>query len=483
MSASRNTRWFGRASLAVIIVATVAGGWRLLQASRARDFVQASVPVRPDLTGWTSLLAGNLTTAEGATKELFGAPEGLVRLSRIYHANGFYPEAMACYGALQELQPGVARWYHLPVSILAGFGRLDDAAIMATAAIELAPDYLPARLRRGDILTKLNRDDEAGAVYEAVLTLEPGNVYALLGLARLAMREENWTQARQRLQQATAEDPNFIGALSLLVSVERKLGHERAADAVQLRMDGREFVDFSDPWLDETMNECVDAYRLSVAAAVARAAGKPSQAKAYLQRAILLDPVSSAYLRQLGRLELSQRDFSGARFSLEKAVEVDSEDSESWLQLIEAYKTMGDTVAANQAITKGLARCPESRGLHLAEGRRLNESNQKRRALAHFQEAYRLKPSEPDPLIEIAGVWFTLGRNDEALQALHEALLKEPGHPMAQATLCYFAISTGDVVEADQWWKRVVDQIKTPAEMRERLRQTYRSKFGREPSL
>ena len=130
----------------------------------------------------------------------------------------------AAYAALERLQSREARWFHLHASILAGFGRVEEAIPLWQRAVALAPDYLPAQIRLGDSLTKANRNAEATRVYEDSLRRVSDNPYALLGLARLDTMHGNWTSARARLEKAIQADPDCIGALSLLITVHE---HDR----------------------------------------------------------------------------------------------------------------------------------------------------------------------------------------------------------------------------------------------------------------
>src|SRR5690606_17544950 len=133
------------------------------------------------------------------------------------------------------------------------FGMLEDARKLAAEAVRLAPDYAPARLRLGDVLTKSNRPAEARHVFDDLLAQVPGQPYALLGLARLDVAGEAWAAARTKLEQAIAAKPDFAGALSLLITVEDHLGNGPAADVLRARTVGMEFVDYLDPWMDELM--------------------------------------------------------------------------------------------------------------------------------------------------------------------------------------------------------------------------------------
>src|SRR5690606_8023038 len=127
--------------------------------------------------------------------------------------------------ALLRFDAENARWPHLLAHMLAGHGRLEEAVPLWRRSTELAPDYVPAHLRLGDALTKLNQPEEARASYLAALEREPGNPYALLGLARVELQTDRLTAARERLQQAVAAQPDFGAAWHLLATVYQRLGN------------------------------------------------------------------------------------------------------------------------------------------------------------------------------------------------------------------------------------------------------------------
>ncbi|MES1167578.1 MAG: hypothetical protein ABUL61_00270, partial [Oleiharenicola lentus] len=115
------------------------------------------IPAVPALSDRPAALAESLAEAEARSRDWLKSTRGLAELSRLYHANGFYPEAMTCYDGLRLLEPANARWPHLQASIITNFGRMDEALPLRQQAVELAPDYIPARLRLGDVLLKGNR--------------------------------------------------------------------------------------------------------------------------------------------------------------------------------------------------------------------------------------------------------------------------------------------------------------------------------------
>ncbi len=437
------------------------------------------IPAMPTLSDRPAALAENLAEAETRARQWLHATQGLAELSRLYHANGFYPEALTCYDGLRQLEPANARWPHLQASVITNFGRLEEALPLREKAVALAPDYLPARLRLADVLLKGNRPADAAQAYAEALRRAPGDPYALLGLARCDLTANDWPKARERLQAALAQHPDSIGVMSLLVTVSEHLGDLGTAESLKTAIGRREFSDLPDPWVDELAEVCFDAYRLSVAAAVANSAGNRTAALDLLDRAIALAPNASSYHRQAGQLLLDDPNYGAAQNHLEKAVALNPTDSDAWLRLIEARRGLGQTQAAVSAMLTGLSHCPQSPSLHLEYARWLQASNRMDEAIAEFRYGYQLRPSEASPLVELATLYLTAGRNAEAVTALNLALERQPDHPTALVALAFIAVSNRDEAEARRRWEQIRRQPKTPAAIADSLRQNFQQQFGR----
>ncbi len=462
------------------LLAVAAVGWFGVRTWHVHQVIAARIPDPPDVSTWPPELQDRIQEADQRARRWLRPLPALAELSRLYQANAFFDEALACDQALEVCEPGDARWFHLHANILAGLGQPDEAAPLFRRAAALAPDYAPAQVRLGDALLKAGHTNQAVQVYGQVVARHGDHPYALLGLARCAVANNDWTKARAYLQRALAVSPEFIGALSLMVTVHEHAGEQGEADAIKLQIGRREFSDLADPWLDALREDCYDAYRLSVAAVVTNMAGDPATAMHLLQRAVALAPNTGSYHRQLGLMLSHVPDYPAAREQLEQAVRLTPTDRDAWLLLYQLLTSMGEKDTAGRTLAAGLANCPESASLHLEQARRLNTAGMREEAINEFRESYRLQPSEAGPLVEMASVLFTVNRSDEALAALHTALEKQPEHPLALATLMFDAISKGDERGALAWWDHVRRQPRTPPHTVTSLRDAYRQHFGRD---
>jgi len=247
-------RWLWLVSGLVISGLVVGLGWR---AAGRREVARASVPARPELGAWPGEFADRIARGEAQARGWWRPVAGLTELSRLYHDQWFLHEALRCLAGLERLQSDEARWPHLQAVILAEFGRLDDARPAFERAVARAPDYAPARLRLGDVRLKTNLAAAAADAYAAVLARVPDEPFALLGLAKAALAGGDWGKARDRLEQAVRQHPEFVGGLSLLVTVRalRRQGRRRRAP-VRHRQEGVHRA--ADPWRDQLADDGYD---------------------------------------------------------------------------------------------------------------------------------------------------------------------------------------------------------------------------------
>jgi tetratricopeptide (TPR) repeat protein len=477
MNGSRR-RLVGSLAAALVVAGASAWGWRTHVRT---EILRGSIPARPASTSLPPEFAQRATTGEQLVQRGPNGVAALAELGQLYHANGFLPEAVTCYRGLLQLEPANGRWPHRLACIYAGFGQLEEARQLWERTIRVAPEHLPARVRLGDVLLKLNRANEASAAYRAALARDARNAYALVGLARLDVAAQRWPAARERLEQAAAASQGRVGA-DLLATVCEQQGD--AARAAELRAQAKSSGVFHDPpdaWLDEIFDDCFDVYRLTVAAGFANHAGDRAAARRWIDRALQFAPDHAPALYQRGSFAMARRDYDRARLDFEACVRAAPEFSDGWLRLVEVHVATGNVAGAERALETGLARCPTSAALHLERAKRWQAAGRLPGALAEFETASRLRPTDAEALIALANILFRLERVEQGVAALQRALVAEPEHPMALATLTLHAIQAGNEAAAREWLQRVRAQVRTPRKMVDGLVGEYRGRFGRAP--
>lgn len=458
----------------------VAGGWWWQGARGMQAAVAESVPGLPDLTGVSPEARAAVRAADARARGLWTAQSGLGELSRVYHANGFLEAAMRCYEALDVMEPREPKWLHRHAIILAGFGEIDPAMALWRRVVELAPDYAPARLRLADTLLKSSRVDEAAAMYEDVLRRHPRNPYAQLGLARIDFEAQRWERARQRLE-PLVEQTNYELGYDLIVSLYERLGeHGRAAAIRGMMKASGAYRDPVDPWMDELLEVCFDAYRLSVAAGTMAREAAPKSVQ-LLERAIALAPDKVSNYYQLGMLALQMGNTATALEKLEQCTRVDPSFTDGWAQLSALQLQAGQVAASDRTLAEGLRVNPKSPGLHLMLARRLQQAGAIGEAIREFKTSAELRPNEADAYLELGSMLIGLGRSDEGLEQVRLGYKVEPANPLAISVLAFDAIVQGDEREARRWLERVRAQPRVRPDQLQSLLTAYERQFGHAP--
>jgi len=475
--ASRLRLWF---ILAVVMAsaATVAWWWH---GYRQASLIQKSLPARPDLASLIAELRGRLLEANEYAAHGPRQVAALGELACLYHANGYIHEALTCYKTLEQVDPKNSRWKYRHALIISGFGEFGQAVTLLRETIERDPNYLPARLRLGEILLKDNQLKEAAAVYEGIQAREPGEPYSMLGLARCDMDQELWSTACQKLEKVVAATDYALG-YDLIVPVYEHLGLNDRAAAIRGRMKAwGAFRDMADPWMEELNADCYDAYQLSVAAGAFKVRGEKEGARTLLERAVRFAPKNAALHFQFALLLIDFSEYAQAKRELELCTQLQPTFADGWIYLSGVLSTMGDAARSQQIFMQGLANCPESPSLHRMYAKQLQVQGRLDDAIHQFRESIRLRPTEADPYIELGIALFTAERNEEGLKEFAHALEAEPENPMVLCAMAFHEISAKNETAARQWMQRVRNQPRVLTDDIQRLTTSYKETFGRAP--
>ena len=437
----------------------------------------ALLPAVPDLSGVPAVFKERVQTAAAIAQSDSPTLDSIKTLTRLYHANGYLQEAMACYEALLALEPENPRWKHLFAFILSTYGYADDAEILWTDTIELDAEYIPSKIRLADVFLKSNRLVEANELYMIVHNQEPKNPYALIGLARVAIAQEDWQSAKSQLEAASKHSAGKIGK-DLLVTVYENLGDVRRAQVLrgEAKASGS-FVDIPDPWLADVMIDCYDPAQLMNMGGLAAFGGDHSKGIEWSKRALEMDSKNPMAHFQIAEMYYQTRQLSKAYEHFELATQYKPDFSDAWLKMMEIEKSRGNLAGADEVFYTGFMKCPNSPAYNLQYAMRLMKEGSRKQATGYLERSIKLNPNEAAAYIQLASNYFALNQQAKAKDSLVKALDVEPGNALAMLTLCYFYINSGDQVNAKKWLDTIEAHPRIGASDRLDMKLKYQEAF------
>jgi HemY protein len=445
----------------VVLIGAGAGAHFAWQWYRLPQRIEQALGNPPDLTGGPEILRERVDKALQLTRDRKTALDGVAELGRLYHANGFRTEAETCWRILRREQPAEARWAYYLADLRRLASDYVELASLLTEIVEQAPDYAPALLQLGEIEFKRGNTDRAALLYRRRLALLPDDPYAGLGLARVAIANQQRDEARRLLAKICRDVPTFSSSHNLYAEILAADGDEKGAH--RHRWIGREagrFREAADPWLEELQAWCFDARRLRILATIAYQTGEIEKGLSLLLRAVELAPENREGLETLGDLYLRQNQPERARDTLLRSLEVNDPAKPSprtFVNLSQALRNLKQPDEALAATERGLARVGEAFEIHDAKGVALAELGRREDAIKAFEAALALRPNDANTNFNLALNLLALDRFDEAYSRLKQSLTLEPTFAKTLMLLTELEIDRGRMDVAEEFARQLYE--------------------------
>ena len=451
-------RW-GRRIAVLALLAALAGGaapaWHTWSAVRQ---IRAGIPDTPDLAGKPEALIAAVTDARNQARSWSEGRDGLERLGRLYHANGYYPQARKCWTTLRSAEPREARWPYFIADALRMSGHETEARPLLEETVRLAPDYAPAWLKLGTIAQNEGRLDDAERAYRRRLALLPKDPYATFGLARVEILRGRKAEARSWLEQCVRATPAFPSSHNVLAGLLESDGDTAGAARERwLGVVAGRFREADDPWIEELADDCLDPDRLMVLAAIDRQTRRGDFGRRFMERAIRLDPRDPRGYGELGQMYCERGDGARARDILERGIRLPGASAMLFARLSEAYRLLDQPEKALQAARRGLEATPGDADLSNALGIALTELARFEEALAAFRTSIANGAHTAEPNVNMAICLVRMGRKADAYACLHRALEIQPMFPKAIAELGYLELDAWKLDSAEQYIRAFYD--------------------------
>jgi tetratricopeptide (TPR) repeat protein len=438
-------------ALILLGICLVLGTLAFLEHARQKAFLDG-LPQVPDLSITTEAFRKRLAEANDDIAKTFKA-DGLSQqlglkvgeLGRVYQANHYYDQAVPCYQLAGKLDPQNPHWPYLLASVHQERGATKSVVPLLARAIDLAPTYSPAVLKLADSHFKSRKISLAQSYYARRLNLLPGDPYALLGLARIAIDESQWKTAQKYLEETIASHPEFGAAQRLLATVHSHFGRSKEAQEALDRAEACiRFRPAPDPWVDGLSDLCLDFEQLLVLGSKALTDLDVDKALKLFTKAKDLDPNNPKAYLALGRLWFMAGKKDQARVNFIKAIDLDPKSDEAYFQLGLILRSDGNLEEAESMFLKALDFHPNNPNVYNNLGVTLLEQQEFLHAIKYLEKALEIYPEHINARFNLAMSLWGSGKTREAIEQYNLILAIKPNLDNAANALAWILATDKD---------------------------------------
>ena len=407
-----------------------------------------------------------ITAFQRALQLLSTQPQGNITRSRLqltvqaklaaaYHRNKQLDEAdiwfqKAVKGAGEDAP---VAWYVALGQIETERGNLEQARRYYIVAVQLHPETTAAYNNLGHVLLKLNRIDEADAVFREALMQDETLASAAFGRGEVSARRGQLAVAQRFFERAirhAPEEPIFHKSLADVLRNMENNGEAEIAEAryrrtlaERYRRQAHWFIEKRQPQnaltplqkafeTDETFIPALKDY-----AYIQMQLGKLADAKQSYQRVLTIEPNSRQALLHLGMIAAKLGNQLAAVSHYLALIQHEPDFMDTYVQLANLHESAGDLQAAEHALTMGIQHEPTWAPGYLWRGKIYEKQEKSGMAETDFRRAIQLAPDVPFPKEALASLLATENRALAEALTLAEIAVKSANQPTHRATLAF----------------------------------------------
>lgn len=452
-------------------------------------------------------LAGAEAVLRQAAAQAPRAPEPVLALSEFYAATGKQAEAEHELSRALQIRPDYGPALLRLAEMRLRAGRKEEAAevfrrLSASSDRSYRPAYALFLLQEGktaeaiaelerlhradradrDLRTRLvaaylaaNRGKDASAVLDEAVKRNPKDLQALLQRGALLVREGKWLEAEQDLMKVLRMDPASAEAHFHMAFVRRAQGEEATAKqelteavrlnpvflAARLELASALLRERSARAALDLLEQAPPAQRSDLRFVLARnsalmALGEYARAREGVREGLAIARTSEL-LTQDGNLRLLAKDHSGARASLEEALERNPENLAALELLVSSFVAEKRTEMALERVRRHASAHPQSSAIRHFLGEWLLRAGRKEEARAAFAAARASDPKYLPPALRLAQMDGGEGKVDSARQILEELLRSDERNVEARALLASVEHMASNWEAAAQQYRKVLE--------------------------
>lgn len=310
------------------------------------------------------------------------------------------------------------------------------------------------------------RTGAADEAFKRILQSNPKHVYALLGRANIALKEDRVAEAEKLVGEAMAINANAPEAHNMLGMV--RVRQNRQSEAVAefkkaIALEPRFFtprLHLAAIYRAQKQNTlAVEEYQAVIKVAPSLnlgyleladyylAAGSTKDAMAVLQKWKDTDPANPEAPNAMGLAYASQKQYDKALGEFDAALKISPKFTQATKNKADAYALKGDVKAAVEAYEATIRTNPKYLEAYVRLGLLYHQNNDRGKAIETFRRAIAVDPSYPLAYNDLAWILAQEGKElDEALKLAQTAVKLAPRYADAQDTLgfVYFRMARYD---------------------------------------
>jgi len=304
-------------------------------------------------------------------------------------AKGDLAQARTSFGQVETLDPSRLDARQQLATIAAQSGDMDMLSEIADKTIAAFPKVADGYLWRATAAMSRNSFDKAETDLKTAIALAPKNALPSLQLGRIRLAQERRSEAATLLEQALQNDPNSVEAMRLLLSY----------DLFQKQ---------------------------------------PERALARVNAQIAKCPANSSFLVFLARLQLQNKDLDQAAVTAQKALQINSGDSEAMMLFAQVEILRGQTSNAIASWERWSSQHPNDAGAFAILGTLEESSGDQLGAEKYYRKSLQIQPQQPLAANNLAYIMLQRGDNpDVALSLAQIARRGMPNSPNTADTLAW----------------------------------------------
>ena len=346
-----------------------------------------------------------------------------------------------------------AAWYVALGQIETERENLEQARRYYSVAVQLHPDTTAAYNNLGHVLLKLNRIDEADAVFREALVQDETLASAAFGRGEVALRRGQLDVAKNFYEHAVQQTPQEPIFHKSLADVLRNIGNVEKAEVAEARyrrtlaqrylrqahwyIEQQQLQRALEPLKKALETDATFAPALKDYAYVQMQLGELASAKQMYQRVLKIEPTSRQALLHLGAIETKLGDRQAAAAHYLTLIKHDPDFMDTYVQLANLHERSDDLAAAEQAFTMGIQHQPRWAPGYLWRGKIYQKQGASDMAETDFRRAIRLAPDVPFPKEALAALLVAENRQLAEARSLAEAAMAGDKRPVHRATLAF----------------------------------------------